>query len=490
MHRAARNSGSFMPLDEALYRTRIRRLTGRSRLRRPHRPRPPRSTDPREVTPARVAQLIMGAFGTALLIGTVLLLLPVARVGPGGASLLQAVFTAASAVCVTGLVVVDTPTFWTPFGQAVILGLIQIGGFGVMSFTTMLGILLARRLGLASRILASTETKNQGRGDIGRVLLRILATALTLEAAVAVVLALRFLVGYDYPLGRAVWHGVFHAVSAFNNAGFALYSLSLMDFATDPWICLPVVVAVVLGGLGFPVLYQLRKEWRLPRRWTVNTRIVLFATGVLLSAGTAFLCAVEWTNPGTLGPMEPSEKLLAGFFQSAIARTAGFNSIDIAAMHPVSWLGLDVLMLIGGGPAGTAGGLKVTTFAVLGFIAYTEITGGAAVNVLGKRLSRSVQRQATTVVVLALGAVITGTMALMLLHEDLGLDRLLFEAVSAFATVGLSTGITADLSAPAQCVLIALMFLGRLGPVTVATAIAYQHRRTLYELPEERPLIG
>jgi trk system potassium uptake protein len=188
--------------------------------------------------------------------------------------------------------------------------------------------------------------------------------------------------------------------------------------------------------------------------------------------------------------MRADEKLLAGFFQSTIARTAGFNSIDISAMHPVSWLGLDLLMLIGGGPAGTAGGLKVTTFVVLGFIAYTEVTGGAAVNVLGRRLSRSVQRQATTVVVLALGAVATATMVLMLLHEDIGLDRLLFEVISAFATVGLSTGITADLSAAGQGVLIALMVLGRLGPITVATAMAARPRRALYELPKERPLIG
>ena len=481
-----------MPLEEALLRARVRRLTRRHGIRSPHgrRPGQRRSTDPREVTAARTAQLIIGAFATALAVGTVLLMLPIARSGPGGASFMEAFFTATSAICVTGLVVVDTPTYWTPFGQAVILALIQIGGFGVMSFATVLGILLARRLGLTARIMSSTETKNPGYGDMRRVLLRILATTLVIETIVAAALALRFFAGYGYGPGQAVWHGVFHAVSAFNNAGFALYTLSIMDFAADPWVNLPIVVAVVLGGLGFPVLYQLRREWRRPRRWSLNTRIVLFATVALLGAGTVFLCAVEWSNPATLGPMRADEKLLAGFFQSTIARTAGFNSIDISAMHPVSWLGLDLLMLIGGGPAGTAGGLKVTTVAVLGFIAWTEITGGTAVHVLGKRLSRSVQRQAITVVVLALGAVTTATMVLMLLHEDIGLDRILFETISAFATVGLSTGITADLSPAAQGVLIALMFLGRLGPITVATAMAARPRKALYELPKERPLIG
>ncbi|MEX5296306.1 potassium transporter TrkG [Kocuria sp. CPCC 205268] len=481
-----------MPLEEALFRARVRRLTRRYGARSPRGlpRRSRRSSDPREVTPARTAQLIIGGFALALVTGTGLLMLPGARVGPGGASFMEAFFTATSAICVTGLIVVDTPTYWTPFGQGVVLALIQIGGFGVMSFATVLGILLARRLGLTARIMSSTETKNPGYGDMRRVLLRILATTLVIEAAVALALSLRFAGHYGYGPAQAAWHGVFHAVSAFNNAGFALYTLSIMDFATDPWINLSIVVAVVSGGLGFPVLYQLRREWRRPRRWSMNTRVVLFGTAVLLPLGTVFLCAVEWSNPATLGPMRADEKVLAGFFQSVIARTAGFNSIDIAAMHPVSWLGLDLLMLIGGGPAGTAGGLKITTFVVLGFIAYTEITGGAAVNVLGRRLSRSVQRQAITVVVLALGAVTTATMVLMLMHEDLGLDRILFEVISAFATVGLSTGITAALSPAGQGVLIVLMVLGRLGPITVATAMAARPRRALYELPKERPLIG
>ncbi|MEX5258042.1 TrkH family potassium uptake protein [Kocuria arenosa] len=487
-----------MPLEETLYRARVRRLTKSAGPRSPRRrtpklppaPRPRHTTDPQQTSPARIAQIIVGAFGVALLIGTGLLLLPAAKVGEGGASFLQALFTATSALCVTGLAVVDTATYWTPFGQAVILGLIQVGGFGVMSFTTMLGILLARKFGLAARVLTSTETKSNGYGNMRRVLLRILATALIIEAAVALMLFLRFAFGYGYPAGQAAWHGVFHAVSGFNNAGFALYTLNLMDFAGDPWIILPIAAAVILGGLGFPVIWELLREWRIPLRWSMNTRIVLAMTPLLLVAGTVFLCAIEWTNPATLGPMGVGEKLLAGFFQSTIARTAGFNSIDIAAMNPVSWLGLDILMFIGAGPAGTGGGLKVTTFAVLGFIAWTEINGGTAVNVFGKRLSRAVHRQAITLVVLAIGVIIAATMVLMLLHQDLGLDRLLFEAVSAFATVGLSTGITPTLSPAAQYVLIVLMFLGRLGPTTVATAIAARSRPVLYELPKERPLIG
>ncbi|HST71382.1 MAG TPA: potassium transporter TrkG [Kocuria rosea] len=263
-----------MPLEETLYRARIRRLTKAAGHRPPLRRTPEARPDPgprhtagaQQTSPARIARIIAGAFGAALLIGTALLMLPMAKAGEGGASLLQALFTATSALCGTGLAVVDTPTFWTPFGQAVILGLVQVGGFGVMSCTTVLGVLLTRKPGLASQALTSAGSGSTGCGGMRRVLLRILATSLVIEAAVAVMLFLRFLTGYGYPAAQALWHGVFHAVSAFNNAGFTLYTLSRTDFVDDPWIILPMAAAVILGGLGFPVLWELRREWRLPRR--------------------------------------------------------------------------------------------------------------------------------------------------------------------------------------------------------------------------------
>ena len=221
----------------------------------------------------------------------------------------------------------------------------------------------------------------------------------------------------------------------------------------------------------------------------MNTRIVLAGTATLLISGTVFITAVEWSNPMTLGPMDWPSKVLVGFFQSVQARTAGFNSIDTGAMDSASLLGTDVLMLIGGGPAGTAGGIKITTFAVLFFILWAEIRGDGAVNVFGKRLARSVQRQAITIVLLAVGVIVASISALMLL-TDISMDRLLFETISAFGTVGLSTGITADLPAAGKVILILLMFIGRLGPITFASALALRERRTMYELPKERPIIG
>jgi trk system potassium uptake protein TrkH len=435
------------------------------------------------------AQAVVVGFGAAVLGGTLLLLLPFSTADGRSPSIVDALFTATSAVCVTGLTVVDTPTFWSPFGQVVIMLLIQLGGLGIMIFASLIGLVLARKLSVRSRVNTATEAKAVGFDDVRGLVRGIVLISLVIEAATFVLLFLRFLLGYGYDVGEAAWHAVFHAVSSFNNAGFALYSDNLIGFVSDPFICLPIAAAIILGGLGFPVIMQLRKEFVRPLHWSMNTKLVLWGTAVLLVGGTVFITVIEWQNPETLGALDPGARVLAGFFQSVQTRTAGFNSVDIGAMHDESWLGMDVLMFIGAGPAGTAGGIKVTTFAVLFFIMMTELRGEGAVNIFGKRLSRAVHRQAITVVLIAVAVVVTGTTVLMLI-TGVDLDRVLFEAVSAFATVGLSTGITADLPDAAKVVLALLMFIGRLGPLTLGTAIALRDRRILYEFPKERPAIG
>jgi len=435
------------------------------------------------------AQAGVAAFALAILVGTALLMLPIARVGSGGATLLEAIFTATSAVCVTGLVIVDTATHWTTFGQVVIMLLIQVGGLGIMTFASVVGLSVLRKMSLRSRITAAAEVKSVGLEDLRGLVLGVVGTSVLIELCIAVVLSLRFLFGYGEPLGRALWLGLFHAVSSFNNAGFALFSDNMISYATDPWICLPLAAAVILGGLGFPVLVQLRRYPRLPRKWVMNTRLVLAGTVVLLVAGAVYLTAVEWSNPSTLGPLGWPDKILVGFFQSVQARTAGFNSIDWGQMDSASLLGTDVLMLIGGGPAGTAGGIKITTFAVLFFVLVAEIRGEATVTVFGKQLARSVQRQAITIVLIAVAVIAFSTVILMLL-TDFSLDALLFEVISAFATVGLSTGITAAIPPGGQVVLMLLMFIGRLGPIAFASALALRQRPSTFELPIERPIIG
>lgn len=437
------------------------------------------------LTPGRVIAL---SFGGVLAIGTALLSLPAAT-QERSATFMEALFTATSAVCVTGHIVVDTPRFWSPFGQAVIMVLIQVGGFGVMSLATLLGLLVARRLGLRTRLTAVSETHTVAVGDVRRVLMGVAVIALATEAVVAIMLAGRFWLGYGESLPRAVWLGIFHAVSSFNNAGFALFSDSLISFATDPFICLPICAAIILGGLGFPVIMELWRRFRFPRRWTLNTVTVLVGTVVLLVVGAVVLTALEWSNPATLGAMDPAGRLLAGFTMSVMPRTAGFNSIDVAQMQPESWFVTDILMFIGGAPAGTAGGLKITTFAVLFFIVLAELRGDSAVNMFGKRLPRSTHREALTVALLSVALVVGSTLAIMLL-SPFTFERVFFEVVSAFATVGLSTGITADLPALAQLILIVLMFIGRLGPVLLGAALALSREKRMYELPKERPIIG
>ncbi len=435
------------------------------------------------------AQFVVFAFLVAVLLGTLLLALPVAREGPERAPALVALFTATSAVCVTGLAVVDTPSYWSTFGELVILLLIQIGGFGIMTVASLLALLVSRRLGLRTRLTAQAETKTVGLGDVRRVLRAVALTTLVVEALVAVVLCARLATSYDESLGQAAYHGWFHAVSAFNNAGFSLYPGSLIPFVADPVVCVPIAAAVILGGIGFPVLFELRRELVRPRRWSLHTTITVWTYAALLVLGALAVTAIEWSNPQTLGPLSAPGKLLAGFFHGVMPRTAGFNSLDYAQMDEATWLVTDVLMFIGGGSAGTAGGIKVTTFALLGFVILAEVRGDLTVNVARRRLPSGVIRQALSVALLGVAAVVGPAIALLLL-TGFSLDQVLFESVSAFATVGLSTGITADLPAAGQLLLVGLMFIGRLGPVALATALALRSRETLYRLPEERPIVG
>ncbi len=439
--------------------------------------------------PLRPARTVFLAFLAAVAVGTAILMLPVASPGAGGASFMDSLFTAVSALCVTGLIVVDTPTAWTPLGHVVILVLIQIGGFGVMTLASLVGLAVLRKLSLRSSLTAAAETKAGSLTGIGSLVRTIVVISLTVEASTAVLLTLRFATAYDFTWPQALWQGVFHSVSSFNNAGFALDTYSLMPYASDAFIILPICAAIIIGGLGFPVIMALRKHLRTPRLWSMNTRLVIAGTIVLLIAGTVAIAVLEWNNPRTLGGFDVPGRILAAFTQSVQTRTAGFNSIDIAAMDSTSWLVMDILMFIGGGPAGTAGGIKITTFAVLFFIIVTEVRGDTAVNVFGKRLSRAVHREAITVALIAVALVIASTATIMWL-TDFTMDQVAFEVISAFATVGMSTGITAALPDSAQLILIVLMFIGRLGPITFASALALRDRGLRYELPKERPIIG
>ncbi|MCU0312328.1 MAG: TrkH family potassium uptake protein [Acidimicrobiales bacterium] len=438
------------------------------------------------LSPSRVVVL---AFAAAVAVGTLLLMLPVSTTSGQITNPGEALFTATSAVCVTGLIVVDTATHWSTFGQVVIMALIQVGGFGIMTLSSLVAVALSRRLGLRQRLFAQAETGTMDSGQIRRVLIGVATFSLLFEVLATVVLTWRFWVDGEVSLGRAAYLGLFHAVSSFNNAGFALFSDNLIGFVTDGWVLVTIGAAVIAGGIGFPVWLELRDALLRPRSWSLHTKLTVGTTVLLLGAGTVLLLACEWGNPATIGNLDTGDKVLVSWFQSVQPRTAGFNAVDYGLMRESSWLVTDALMLVGGGSASTAGGIKVTTFALLGFVIWAEVRGDPDVTAFGRRIPGAAQRQAVTLVLLAVGAVITATFALVLL-ADVAIGPALFEALSAFSTVGLSTGITPALGTPAQLVLVALMFLGRVGPITLFAALVLREHGRLYRFPQERPIIG
>jgi trk system potassium uptake protein len=440
----------------------------------------------RRLRPARV---IAGAFAAAIAVGTGLLLLPAAAAGGVRTDVLTALFHATSAVCVTGLVTVDTGTHWSTFGQLVILLLIQVGGLGIMTLATLFALLLSRRLGLRARLVAQAETRALAASDVRRVVRTVVIFSLTSEAVAALVLTARFAIGYAESLRSALYDGVFHAISAFNNAGFSPRADSLMRYVEDPWISLTVSAAVIVGGLGFPVVFELARSWRRPRTWSVLTRITVVVTAALVVVGTIVLLVSEGRNPDTLGPLDTGHKTMAAFVAAVMPRTAGFNNLDIGAMRPETLLFTDALMFIGGGSAGTAGGVKVTTFGLLAYVLWAEMRGDPDVDVGRRRVPAANQRQALAVALLAVGLVAVFAFLLEAL-TDFTFDRVLFETVSAFATVGLSTGITPDLPPAAQVLIIVLMYIGRIGPLTLASGLALRERARRHRLPEERTIVG
>jgi potassium uptake TrkH family protein len=441
---------------------------------------------------AHPARFVAVLFLAAIAAGTALLSLPIATVGDQPTDVGAAFFTATSAVCVTGLAVYDVGSYLSGFGQAVVLVLAQLGGLGFMTLASLIFILVSQRLGLRFALATSTERGTLSLGDVRRVLTGVAVVTLITEAVIAVVLAVRLLVSYEYALDDAIWSGLFHSVMAFNNAGFSLYPDSLERFALDPIFTGAIMIGIVLGGLGFPVLVDLYQRRRSQRRWrslSLHSRLTLVTTAGLFVAGFIVITLFEWGNPRTLGAHGIGGKLWLGLFGSVTPRTAGFHTMAPASMTDEGLLGTMALMFVGAGSAGTSGGIKVGTFALLGLVILAELRGSPEVVAFGRRIPDRVQRQAVTVALLAVGVVAAAT-ALLLWVSDWTLRDTAFEAVSAFGTVGLSTGVTADLPSLGQIGLAVVMFIGRLGPVTLGTALVLRMRTARVRHPEEAPLIG
>ncbi len=435
------------------------------------------------------SQYIALAFAAVIVVGTALLVLPVSSEGAGATPFMTALFTATSAACVTGLTVVDTASHWTGFGQGVILGLMQVGGLGIMTLSSVIILTLSRRLGMRQQLVAASAAGSVAPGDLRSLLRGVVRLTFAVEAIAAVVMFLRFWLNHDEAIGRAAYLAVFHAVSAFNNAGFALWSDSFAGFQRDNVLLLVTAATIAAGGLGFPVWVQLARHRLGFRAWDLHTKLTVTTTAGLIVVGWVAFMWFEWSNPGTIGGLPAVDSITNGFFQSVSFRTAGLSSMDIGEVEAPTQLLTEVLMFIGGGSASTAGGIKVSTFALLGWVMWAEVRGEPDVVVFERRVPLAAQRQALTVALMAVGGVVVST---MLLLATSGLPRadLLFETVSALGTVGLSTGITPDLPVSSKLVVIVLMYVGRVGPPTLFAALVVRERARLYRHPEERPIVG
>lgn len=422
-------------------------------------------------------------------IGTFALMLPIASASGVRESFLIALFTTVSAVCVTGLTLVDTGTHWTTFGQWIILALIQVGGFGIMTASTLLGLMINRSLRLKTRMIAQTETHTIGAGDLKSVIKLVFFVTIAIELIITLALFLSFWLTWNQTPSEALWNGFFHALSAFNNAGFSLFENNLMLFASDLGILLPIMLGVVIGGIGFPVLFDLKRSAFKRPNLSLHSKLTLWGSAILLIFGSLLFLLFEWNNPATFGAMSIPDKILSAVFASVSTRTAGFNSVDVGAFTHETWSIHFLLMFVGGGSAGTAGGVKVGTFFILLLLVWAEVRGRPDTELFGRRIATSVQREAITVLVLG-SAVVSIATIIILATTNFPTDQVIFEVISAFGTVGLSTGITADLPPVAQYTLIVLMFIGRVGTITMAAALATSSRRMPYRYPEERPIVG
>lgn len=449
---------------------------------------PRRGAARRRVRPARALLLaFLGVIG----VGTVLLMLPISSTRPGAAPFGDAVFTATSAVTVTGLTVVDTATYWTGFGEGVLLVLMQLGGLGIMTFTALLVMIIGGRLGMRRRQAAQAEQGILDPGEIKRVVIGVAILSAAIEAILSIVLFVRFLT-LGFGAGRSAWDAVFQSVSAFNGAGLSLFSDSLAGFRGDVIVLGTIAIGIVAGGLGVPVWADLTRRRRMGltrRRWSLHTRLTLLGTAILLVLGFAVVTIFEWTNPATLGTMPYAERLMNGAFQAVTPRSAGLSTVNYAGMREETLFFTDFLMLVGGGSVSPAGGIKVTTMLVLVLATVASLRGAADVQFIGRRLPTAAIRQALAVTVIFAGSILVGTLAL-LITADVGLDAALFEVTSAFTTTGLSTGITGSLPAVGEGILIVLMVVGRLAPQLLGAALVLRETGTTYRYPEERPIVG
>jgi trk system potassium uptake protein TrkH len=443
--------------------------------------------------PARFVAL---GFLIIIFAGAFLLTLPFSTVGGKGIDFVKALFTATSATCVTGLVVVDTNVYWTVWGKIIILSLIQIGGLGFMSLATLVSIILRRGIGLRERFVLADTINTDNLSGIIKIIQHVLIGTLIFEGIGAIILSIRFIP--EYGIWDGIFKGIFHSISAFCNAGFDLMGsssgefVSLTKYVTDPTVNLVIMGLIVIGGIGFLVWEDLATQSN-PKKWKLQTKLAIIVTvGLIIFGAVAILC-LEFSNPKTLGALQNQHKPLAALFMSITPRTAGYNTISIGDLGVAAKLVTIFLMFIGGSPGSTAGGIKTIVFAVVIYTLISVLRGQDYIHAFRKRLTSGTMMRAITIVILALMIVFTGTLLILGYENTFGYGQvsalsILFEVTSAFATVGLSVGITPFLSKFSLLILSCIMFVGRVGIFTTILAITIKRANTeeTFRYPEER----
>jgi trk system potassium uptake protein len=449
-------------------------------------------------SPARFAVLV---FTILILIFTSILSLPIAAADGRQTPFADALFTAVSTICVTGLSTVDMGSHWSPFGHVMIYIGVNVGALGVLTLASILGLVISKRLGLKAKLIAAGDTNplrahggpvNEGQtvmlGEVGSLLATVAISTLIIEAVLAILIYPSLLIGGVDPLS-ALWEAPYYSAMAFTNTGFTPNPEGLTPFVHDYFFLTVMMAGVFLGSIGFPVIYTFaRHRWHV-RRWSLHAKLTLITTILLFFAGALVFLGLEFDNPRTFGELGAGDTVFQSFFLSAMTRSGGFSTIDIGDLNGSSLVVGSMLMFVGGGSASTAGGIKVTTLAVLALAVWSEAKGRPAVHAFGRRIPSDVQRVALSVV--AWGATIVALATIVITRiSGQPVEKVLFDVISGFGTVGLSTGLTAQLSDPAVYVMALTIFMGRVGTVTLAAAVAATSRSQLYSLPVERPIVG
>ncbi|WP_040203624.1 TrkH family potassium uptake protein [Neobacillus jeddahensis] len=433
------------------------------------------------------AQILVMGFGSLILVGTLLFMLPIATYEEGrGLSFIDALFEATSAVCVTGLAVVDTGSTFTTFGEIVLLCLIQIGGWGFMTTGIFMFIILGKKIGLKERLLLQDSLNVFSISGVVNLVKRIILITVIVELIGATALAIRW--SFDMPFSKAIYYGIFHSVSAFNNAGFGLEPDNLSKWVGDPTVNIMVTFLFIIGGIGFTVILDLFHK-RSIRKLSLHSKVALTMTLILNIIGPFIIFVSEYSNPDTIGSLHFGDKVWASYFQGVVTRTAGFNTIDIGAMNLSSLVFMMALMFIGASSGSTGGGIKVTTFAIIISAFWAVVTNRDDVNIFKRRISWELVNRSLSIVVAGIFFIFL-IFFLLTFTEDADMSKLLFETISAFGTVGLSADFTPELSPVGRIFITIMMFIGRLGPLTMAFALLHTRKDAKVRYAEEKILIG